>query len=482
MSRPARPPQLCAHCGQTRQCSRVILEEAVCQKCQLRFARSPGLCPHCGQLRVLAFYDDQQRPACAACTGHPRVYACDACGREDSPWGRLCGHCALAERATALLSVPGAGIRPELQPVYDALISGPRPQTTLYWFTRSTGPELLAAMARGELDISHATFDALPANRTNNYLRDLLTALGVLPPFHAELERLTPWLAALLTDLPKQHADPLTRFIRWHLLRRLRLQQQAGTLTHGAVAAARTTILATIRFLIWVDQRQLTLATLCQADIDQYLVGHPGSGYAARPFLLWAERDGLTQPVAIPIPRRPSPDFAISDDQRWSQVHTLLHDESIRLYARIAGLFILLYGQPLSRIVRMHSEQVTITGATVNVTFDTFHIELPEPLDQLVTRHLTRRGQASYAAHPGPWLFPGGLPGKHLVTENIRGELVRHGIHPSAARNAAMFALAGAIPTPILADILGLSPATAVRWATLANRNWGQYTAQRRLT
>ena len=98
------PRQDCAHCGRHDRCTRVVLEEAVCQRCTLRFARTAQPCPGCANIRVLAFYDDRRRPACAACTGNEAVYACTACGREDSPWGRLCGHCALKEKATALLS------------------------------------------------------------------------------------------------------------------------------------------------------------------------------------------------------------------------------------------------------------------------------------------------------------------------------------------------------------------------------------------
>jgi hypothetical protein len=75
-------------------------------------------------------------------------------------------------------------------------------------------------------------------------------------------------------------------------------------------------------------------------------------------------------------------------------------------------------------------------------------------------------------------LFPGGHPGRHLATENIRSELVRNGIQPKAARNAAMFGLAATMPTPILAEILGLAPNTATRWAALASRDWSLYTAQ----
>lgn len=446
-----------------------------------RFARDAKPCPGCDQLKVLAFYDHQRRPACAGCTGNPPVYACQRCGREDSQWGRLCGPCALADRATALLSQPDGGIHPQLQPVYETLLAGPRPQTTLYWFTRSEGPAILARMARGELAISHATFDELPLNKTNNYLRDLLTAVGVLPPFHPKLARVARWLDELVTQRPPEQAEVLKRFGRWHVMRRLHHHAQADTLTTGVISAERATIVVTLRFLDWLQQHQKPLTELAQADIDIYAAEHRGRATALRPFLSWTRDTGLTGPVQAPIRASTQPVVTLSDEKRWHQVHTLLHDTSIRLYSRVAGLFVILYAQPLARIVRMRAEQISIReDDTVTVTFDTFPIELPEPLDQLVKDQLSRRGQASYASRPDRWLFPGGHPGAHLATENIRAELVRNGIQPKDARNAAMFHLAATMPTPILADVTGLAPNTATRWAALASRDWSYYTAQRR--
>jgi hypothetical protein len=481
VSPPRREPVTCGHCGQQKKCSRIILQQPVCQVCQLRFARDPKLCPGCGATKVLAFYDTQRRPACAGCTGNRAVYACDQCGREDSQWGRRCAPCVLTERVTALLSQPGAGIHPRLQPVFDVLISGPRPQTTLYWFDRSTGPATLAAMARGEVEISHAAFEAMPVNKTNTYLRDLLAAVGVLPPFHAELERVTPWLNDILAALPAEQADILTRFTRWHLIRRLRHHEQAGTLTHGAISAARATIVATTRFMHWQTRRGRPIPATSQDDLDRYSQAHRGRALALAPFLAWAESGrAITPGLSVPTHPTGQPAVTLSDHDRWAQVELLLHDDTIRLYSRVAGLFLLLFAQPLARICRMRAAQVREhADGRLTVTFDTFPVELPEPLDQLLREQLTRRGHASYASRPDHWLFPGGTPGKHLATENIRGQLVKRGIQPLAARNAAMFQLAAEIPTPILADILGLAANTATRWAALAARDWSQYTAQR---
>ncbi|MEU2042690.1 zinc ribbon domain-containing protein [Nocardia niwae] len=454
--------------------------QLVCRTCYLRFRRDIRICPGCAEPKVLAFHDAHQRPACAACTGNETIYACPQCGREDHPYGRLCARCTLAQRATELLADRNGRIHPRLRPVLDTWMAGKRPETTLAWFTkRSSCPELLQAMALGELPIAHATFDELPSTRNINYIRDLLTATGVLEPYEPLIARTTHWLGDLLDLLPKHHADLVERFARWHILRRLRLLEARSKVTRSSVQNARADFVATLRLLIWLDEHHLLLAETSQTDFDRYLAQYPGRGPILVRFIDWTNHTQITDNLRIPAPHRPDLQVELGDEQRWQHVETLLHDTTIRLYARIAGLFMLLFAQPLSRIARMHADQATVhPDGTVTITFDTIPIDMPEPLDQLIRQHLITGGPASYA-NQGRWLFPGRLPGKHLVTENIRGELVAHGIQPGQARKAAMFHLAATMPTPVLADLLGLSTTTAARWAVAAAAPWGQYAAQR---
>ncbi len=42
-----------------------------------------------------------------------------------------------------------------------------------------------------------------------------------------------------------------------------------------------------------------------------------------------------------------------------------------------------------------------------------------------------------------------------------------------------MFHLAGTIPVPVLADLLGVSTTAAGRWTALAGRSWMSYIAAR---
>jgi len=410
VSPPRRPPSTCGRCHQVKRCTRLILEQPVCQLCTLRFARAPQTCPGCGGSKVLAFYDTQRRPACAGCTGNPAVYGCDTCGREDSHWGRRCAPCVLAERATTLLSRPDGGVHPQLQPVYDALLAGPRPQTTLYWFDRSLGPDILRSMARGDLEISHATFEAMPTNRTNSYLRDLLAALGVLPTFHAELERVTPWLSDLLASLPKDHGDIIARYARWQVLRRLRHQDQAGTLSHGAISAGRASIVATARLLAWLNTRGTDIAAATQADIEEYAAEHYGRAHAVVSFLTWAHRAGLTEELSVPARQRDQPHVTLSDRDRWAHVELLLHDDTIRLYARIAGLFTLLFAQPLSRTCRMRADQTsTRTGVSRSASTPS-RSSCPSPWTDSSCGTSRPAGRPLTPADPTGGSFPAGTP------------------------------------------------------------------------
>jgi hypothetical protein len=119
-------------------------------------------------------------------------------------------------------------------------------------------------------------------------------------------------------------------------------------------------------------------------------------------------------------------------------------------------------------------------SAHLTVTFDTEAVELPEVIDRLVLDQRTHATSDRYATHRSSWLFPGRHAGRPLATENFRSQLVALDIAPNQACKAAMFQLAAEMPAPVLADLLGVAPATASRWAKLAARDWSQYTAMRR--
>ena len=329
----------------------------------------------------------------------------------------------------------------------------------------------------------HETFEGLAQSKGYLYLRDLLAAVGVLAPYEARIERMILWLDELLTTVPPEHANVVERFARWKVLRHVRNKAARGELTKGVIQAARTQIRGTTSLLAWLADRDATIATATQSDLEHYIsTGRPETTpNVIYRFIDWVRETGLNPALRVVTVPSGSPSVTMSDADRWRHVELLLFDATIRHSTRIGGLFMLLFAQSLSAICRMRTAQVDVRDdGLVFVTFDRTPVEMPEPLGRLIQEHTARRGQASYASWNSQWLLPGGTPGNHLGTENIRKGLVARGIKPQASKHAALFQLASELPHPILADVLGISSTSAARWSALSSRTWGQYTAARR--
>lgn len=456
----------------------------ICGRCRRKFAYHPAACPGCASIRPLGYRDAEGRRVCASCAGQEAsVFACTDCGREDHPYGgSRCARCILRERLTDLLTDPSTGrIREDLQPVFDTMIASERPQTTIYWLRRppKVGPALLRQMATGQMPISHPAFEQLPADRAHNYLRDLLAAIGVLPPYEAGIARMLPWLDKKLAALPAEDARVINRFARWRVLRHLRTRAEQGQLTKASIDRGRQEINHAIHFLGWLRDHGADVGTANQRLLDRYLAEFPPRRYTLCTFVNWLPSRDRLPVLVLPTHRQALPSVTGSDEDRWRDVELLLHDDSIRLYVRIAGLFTLLFAQPLTTICRMRTDRVALTPDRVLVTFDREPVEMPPILDELIREHLGRRGNASFAARDNGWLFPGGIPGRPLQTENVRAQLVELGIKPRDSRTTALFQLAATIPAPVLAELIGIAPNTAIRWAALTSRSWSGYIAQR---
>ncbi len=476
----------CVRCGAGGRLD-VLPGGPICFRCRRNIAYHPRPCPECGDNRPLAYpstISGAKVLVCAGCAGEASVFACTSCGREDQPYSiERCARCVLVERLTELLSDPTTGgIHEKLQPVFDGLAASPRPQSVLTWFQKppATGKRLLGLMAQGKMPISHDAFRALPSDGAHNYLRELLTAVRVLPPYCAPLERIDRWLEGKLAPLEADTAALISRFARWHVLRRLRRDAEDSEITRGSATAARGHINGAIRLAGWAHQRGTSLTALTQPQLELYLSEYPGGRACQHGFVTWL-RESRTNP-RLRLATRPStfPEVTLSEAQRWSNVDALLHDDTIRLDARIGGLFMLLFAQPLSKLCAMTTSQLDLTADDqVLVSFETTPVLMPPILNTLIREHLTRPGLSSIPSQDHGWLFPGRKPGGHLTTEHFRKELVANGIHPGQSRNAARFGLAADLPAPILADLIGIADITATRWAALAARDWSAYIAQR---
>ncbi|MCP9276331.1 hypothetical protein [Mycolicibacterium arenosum] len=415
------------------------------------------------------------------CAGAESIFACRECGREDHPYGsRHCARCVLRERLTDLLTDPRTGrIHHRLQPVFEELIASDRPQNGVWWLRKKpgTGPRLLAQMACGAVEISHDTFRALPSDRSHDYLRSLLVAVGVLTPIDLRIERMHPWLEETVAGLSTQDAALIRRFAHWRVLRSMRRTARENHLTRGMADAARRRIRMAIGFLVFLDTHGSCPATATQDLLERYHAHVGRSLNHEYAFIAWLRECRINTRLTVPDVKRPPPEVTVSDAQRWDAVEHLLHDATLRRYTRIAGLFTVLFAQPLSRIVAMRTDRITLTDDGVDVAFHAIPIRMPPVLDDLIREHLAHRATRPETDHG--WLFPGRIPGHHLATENIRAQLVAIEIKPYEHRKAALFGLAGDMPAPVLAELIGITDRNAAAWAALAARDWTGYIADR---
>lgn len=459
----------------------------ICKLCRRDIAYHPSMCPECGQLRPIA-YPSTASPGvlvCAGCAGQPSVFACPACGSEAHPYGSRCARCTLRERLTVLLTDPSTGaIHAELAPVFDLLIAADRPQTTLWWLIKkrgaAVGPTLLGRMARREVAISHDTFRALPYDKPHKYLRDLLVAAGVLDAYQPLLESMDTWLTARLADLPADHADLISRYARWKVMRGLRANAERGQLTLAIRDAARSRIKAAVALLDHFARHGVTAVTATQSIMEVHIAGRRSVAANCYEFVGWLRTTRTNTTLRLPANPEAMPNLVVGHEQRWRQAGRLLHEDTISPYVRVAGLFVLLFAQPVTRIMAMRTNQVSLEpDGRVLVTFADTPIQMPAVVDTLIRDLLSRGATPSYTRTSTHWLFPGRNPGRAMTEAAFRLQMDTLDISPKGARHAALFQLASQIPAPVLADLVGITDQTAVKWAALAARDWASYIAQR---
>ena len=307
----------------------------------------------------------------------------------------------------------------------------------------------------------------------------MLTAGVALPPRDEELARTERWLAELLGRISDPGSRRLVQsFAAWQVMRRLRASAAANQRPRSATAHARIQIKTAAGFLAWLAGRGQSLASCRHTDVDEWLATSPAA-WQVRGFLGWAARRGHCRAFTVAGPGR-TPGTATSPEQRWALATRLLSDHSLDVTDRVAGCLLLLYGQQLSRIAALTTGQVTRHDDAVFIRFGQHDVPVPGPLGaallELIRDGRTHAGVGSPARTR--WLFPGGLPGKPITASQLGERLRTLGIYAMPGRRAALTDLAAKLPAAVLADLLHLSPGTAVRWMHEAGGDWSRYAAE----
>lgn len=468
----ARRIATCGYCGRTSMVMTVWAPGPVCSSCIHKVLAAKGTCQGCGDQRRIDPRNENGRALCSDCAGLPPLSVCGACGAEDRLYeaGR-CFACTLRHRLDDLI-----GDAPALTGLRVTLAESPSPRAAVRWLAKPETRQVLSAMAAGDLPVSHEALDGLPATKSLAHLRQVLVSAGVLPERDEDTARLEAWMDQHLADVDDDDdRQVLEAFGRWWVLRRHR--QRISRRGASSTDHARSKIREAIRMMAWLRSHGRTLATCTQADIDLWLTG-PAGRRQARDFLRWACRQRLAKDLDIFRPPDSVPGRSTDADEHMAIARRLLTDNDVPLVVRVAGIFLLCYGQPLSRIVRLRLDHVHDGGENLSMAFGRTDVVLPTAIATLVRELAASPGRATTGTRQRTaWLFPGGRPGKPLTAEGLEQRMRPYGIDARAARSSLLLDLAGELPPVVLADLIGLYPNTAVRWVQAARGDWAAYAA-----
>jgi hypothetical protein len=476
-----RPRVQCARCSKTRPACAYWPLGPVCKSCYNTILCTPRPCARCHDRHPLIAQNDAGQGLCARCVGHSTDYACASCGRTGHPFATgHCAYCVLRERLTRTLTGPHGHPPEQLQPLIDAFDHVPRPGKCIEWLARSPCMQQLAHLASSGQPLTHELLDTLPPGRDQNYLRQLLVHTGVLKPREDDLDRLAGWLEHQLATRPDHHAAVMRPFLHWHLLRRARRRAATRPYPASDEYGLRARARAALDLLSWLDTQHLALGDLRQPHLDQWLTEGATTRYTISHFLNWTRQRRLTAQLAVPGQPKSQPADFLDDNTRWTMLRRCLADEALPLDIRAVGALVLLFGLPVQRLRHLTTDQLHTDDSNVFLNLADHALLLPPRLGNLLLRLAQQHSPRSALTDPAQrLLFPGVFPGRPLSAEALTRGLAQHDIPTRSARNAALAALAADLPSPVLADLLGLHPTTATRWVNYARKDWSEYVAHR---
>lgn len=466
----------CARCG--RNIPRLAAtwpEGRLCNICYFDAIHTRGTCSECLQDRLLPGPPNADGlPVCSTCADIPYDFHCERCDVEAGHHrGRLCARCALRDDLHGLLG--GFPTDAALIELVDALCASSRPESIIVWKRSSKIQVLLRGLGDGTIPVSHEGLDSVPGKQAE-HLRALLQHHGLLPPRDPYLPRFEQWIDAKLDGLPDEVRQPVQHFATWHHLRRIRAKAAGGGSTRGPVHSAKQEITETVKFLLWLHETyQRTAATCTQQDVDEWQATGPTTRSAIRTFFVVAKKSRLNTKVVVQH-RSAKTSPSLSQDQRLAWIRELLTGSSESLPYRVAGMLLLLYAQPLVKVVALQTSVIDDSDTGMSITLGQHPTDVPEPFASLLREHLAARPNLRTGAGPdSPWLFPSTLAGRHLHPNTVMDRLRDLGVNLLGARNRAIGELVLECPPSLVAEALGYSTQVAFLHADKAAEPWARY-------
>ncbi|TQM11132.1 hypothetical protein [Pseudonocardia kunmingensis] len=408
------------------------------------------------------------------------MFRCHRCEVEGRLYHRkLCIRCTVTDRVAALLDNGDGHIDPALVPLAAALTTGPTPTPggRLVWLAKPHNRDLLRALATGQLPLTHPDLNAYPEQGPIPYLRALLVHCGTLPEVDRQLLEFEAWLTRRLDKLAAHpHERLLRQFGLWHQLPRMRTKAALQPLTPPARTYAQLEFIHATAFCTWLAEHNHRPTELGQIDLDRYYtvlkIGHRQS---LRGFLNWA-MTSRNLPTLTFARTRFTTGEALTHTQRLDLLRHFVpdHDHAGPLRMRVAACLLLLYAQPVTRIMTLTVDDFVIEDdGSMVLQLGNPPAPVPEPFATLVMRLLAQRPDDATSR----WLFPGRRPGQPLNYVSLSQGLRDIGVPLRLARVAALRQLALQAPAPVIAEALGFHHTTTQRQTIHAGGIWNRYAA-----
>jgi len=400
--------------------------------------------------------------------------SCECAGNPAGYHGRKvhCPRCRVLRRLGRLLDDGTGTMCPALAPLAAALAADP--VAALRWTEKPHVVELLAALVRGHVPLTHDGLNAWPKPVAAKHMRHRLIGCRVLPAGDPRLLELEAWFCRRLAALTGDPHEPLLRqFAHWHQLPRLRAAAAARPLRSTARQYAMLQFTQAQNFLRWLDHDGVRPGELTQARIDTwYATRKVHERQHIRGFLLWATgNDILPRHLHIPPVAFQSGGTALTQQRRLELLRQFLAPGQQPGPATAAACLLLLYAQPLTRIHRLTVSDILDNDGQMRIRFGDPPAPVPGPLADIL-RQLPR-DQGS------PWLFPGLLPGQPVGYPTLREQVSALGLPLRQARISALRQLVLQAPAPVVADALGFHQTTTTRQVAHAGGTWNQYPTAR---
>ncbi len=482
--RPPRPRSYrratCARCQRPdREIAKIMPDGPLCRACHSEAIRHRGYCDGCSQQRLLPGVDGHGRRLCVSCAGINENYTCSRCGTEWALRRGICEWCHLSDVLDGLMDGDV-----DLQALRTQILTIRKPDSMIIWLYQNHVKEMLHGLSVATIPLSHQGLDRFPHRVAADHMRGLLVASGLLPSRDERLAHFDRWVAERLGEFVSEEGDLqlLQLFATWKLRRHLVTSSNMQPLRDEQVNNATQRLRVAAGMITWLHDRGRDLATCTQADLDQWFTTPPATRYHATAFVRWAIATGRTPKLSVP--KRPHQGAPVLDDtERIDILRQLLRPDTGPLEYRVAAMFVMLFGQPITKIAALRIDDVVTDADTIGVRLGQGVCPIPAPYGAMVSQLLERRPNLNTATNPASnWLFPGRQAGSHLRSATLRSRVMGMGINLLAARSAALRTLVMRCPPAVVADTLGYRYQTIDRHALRAGSPYSSYAALRAKT